>query len=82
MRRGPLSELSLGGGRGEAGSTRLLDDDVGAILVGGMLGGGILGGGISVLDGYDVIAPDDVGRSEALQKRFSAITTICNFFLS
>jgi hypothetical protein len=42
----------------------LLDDDVGAILVGGMLGGGMLGGGISVLDGYDVIAPDDVGRSE------------------
>ena len=59
MRWGPLSELSFGGGRGKAGPIRLLDDDVGAILVGGMLGGGI-----SVLDGYDVIAPDDVGRSE------------------
>jgi len=64
-----LSELSLGGGRGEAGPIRLLDDDVGAILVGGMLGGGMLGGGmlgggISVLDGYDVIAPDDLRRSE------------------
>jgi len=47
-----LSELSLGGARGEAGPIRLLDDDVGTILVGGMLGSGI-----SVLDGYDVIAP-------------------------
>ena len=64
MRLGPLSELSLGGGRGEAGPIRFLDDDVGAILVGGMLGGDMLGGGISVLEGYDVIAPDDVGRSE------------------
>ena len=64
MHWGLLSELSLGGGRGEAGPIHLLDDDVWAILVGGMLGGGMLGGGISVLDGYDVIAPDDVGRSE------------------